>query len=128
MTRRAADKDLFTALTLTHSLLCRWRVLPPAGNFLSSAKESHQRTPQGTDGSLTSFALLRQIRKPLNVVLPLRLTRSTAYFAAKVERCAPTFLSRERLSEIVDRVYATFCPEVTQFRFAWLKRGNIASV
>ena len=67
------DEDCPSALTLTRSLLCRWRVLSPTGNFLSSAKESHQRTPQGTDGSLTSFALLRQIRKPLNVALPVLL-------------------------------------------------------
>ncbi len=65
-----------SSLALTHSLRGCRRVLPPAGNFLSSAKESHQRTPQGTDGSLTSFVLLRQVRKGLNVVLPVRLTRS----------------------------------------------------
>ncbi len=38
-----------------------------------------------------------------------------------VEVRTPTFLSRERPSEIVDKGNTTFCPEVTQFRFAWLK-------
>ena len=75
-----------TPLTLTYSLLCRRLVLSPTASFLSnSGKKRGKETPQGTDGSLTSFALLRQIRKPLNVALPLRLTRSAAYFSANIE-------------------------------------------
>ncbi len=64
-----------SSLTLTHSLLCRWLVLPPAGNFCHQRQKS-PKTPQGTDGSLTSFALSRQVRKPLNVVWTLHLPRS----------------------------------------------------
>ena len=43
-------------LALTDSLLCGRLVLSPTGNFLStSGKKVTKETPQGTDGSLTSF-------------------------------------------------------------------------
>nr|DAO48237.1 MAG TPA: hypothetical protein [Caudoviricetes sp.] len=33
--------------------------MPPAGNFLSIAKESYQRTPAETDGFCTSFVVCK---------------------------------------------------------------------
>ena len=45
-------------LALTDSLLCCRLVLSPTGNFLStSGKKVTKETPQGTDGSLTSYVL-----------------------------------------------------------------------
>ena len=80
-----------SALTLTHSLLCRWRVLSPTGNFLSTSgsptrlrsldafhqPKIHRRrlvffgchgkvtkeTPQGTHGPLTSCCGARKNRR-----------------------------------------------------------------
>ncbi len=56
----------------------------PLGNFLSSAKESHQRTPQGTDGSLTSFILPQGCCKSLNMALRSHLPCLAAYFSANI--------------------------------------------
>ena len=41
-----------------------------------------------------------------------------------VEVHTPTFLSGERLSEIVAAVNATFCHDVKMFSFAWLKNSG----
>ncbi|MBR5216935.1 MAG: hypothetical protein IKV68_01095, partial [Oscillospiraceae bacterium] len=62
-----------SALTLTDSLPCCDLVLSPTATFLSnSGKKGGKETPQGTDGSLTSFILSQWYNKPLNVELPVR--------------------------------------------------------
>ena len=52
------EKQQPSPLTLTHSLLCGQFVLSSTTSFLSnSGKKRGKETPQGTDGSLTSYVL-----------------------------------------------------------------------
>ncbi len=89
----AKPEGLSFSLTLTHSLLCRWLVLSPTASFLSnSGKKRGKDTPQGPDGSLTSFVLLQVYYKPLNVALSVLLSRLAAHFSANAGVLSSTVL------------------------------------
>ena len=62
------ERQFHSPLALSHSLRGGRHVLSPTATFLStSGKKGGKETPQGTDGSLTSFILSQQVHKPLNV-------------------------------------------------------------
>ena len=64
--------------------------------FLGQSGKDGKETPQGTDGSLTSFILSGENHKSLNVAWIVRLTRSAAYLFPNAETSLLSFCLHHR--------------------------------